>query len=149
MSSVTLDVQKANKDCDDSEYATSLTNLAAEQSAARRDAPALELCEQTLAFRRRVLPADHPHIATAMLSAASSYSNLGRHAEALDHREQTLAIRRRVLPADHPDMAIIMFLVAISLANSGTMLQCSWFAHESLRIFRYNSQTRIPACSTF
>lgn len=52
---VTLDVQEANKDCDDSEYATTLTHLAAAlvRSPAVHDASALELCEQTLAFRRR------------------------------------------------------------------------------------------------
>jgi hypothetical protein len=51
---------------------------------------------QVLAFRLRVLPADHPDNSTAASSAANSYSKLGRHAEALDLEEQAPALRRRV-----------------------------------------------------
>jgi len=120
----------------DPDIARTMLNSASSYYFLGRHAEALDRREQALAFLLRVLPADHPDIATAMMNASISYDALGRHAEALDHREQTLAIRRRVRPADHPDNAIILFLVAVSLANSGTMLQCSWFAHESLQIFR-------------
>jgi tetratricopeptide (TPR) repeat protein len=120
----------------DPDIARTMLNSANSYYLLGRRAEALDHREQALVFLLRVLPADHPDIATAMLNASISNDAVGRHAEALDHREQTLAIRRRVGPADHPDNAIILFLVALSLANSGTMLQCSWFAHESLRIFR-------------
>jgi hypothetical protein len=42
---------------------------------------ALDVKEQVLAFRRRVLQADHPDIADAMGSLAASDSDLGRHAQ--------------------------------------------------------------------
>jgi tetratricopeptide (TPR) repeat protein len=72
-------------------------------------AEALELREQALAFRRRVLPADHPDIAKAMIDTAGSYSALGRLGDALKLREQALAFLRRVLPADHHDIATAMY----------------------------------------
>jgi len=49
-------------------------NTADSYSALGRHAEALDLIEQTLAFRRRVLPADHPDIAQAMSNTANSYS---------------------------------------------------------------------------
>jgi hypothetical protein len=101
-------LQEISADGDDPEYATSLIGVAAALSSQGRHAEALDLNEQALAFRRRVLPADHPHIAMAMHNTAASYSALGRHAEALDLQEQTLAFLRRMLPADHPDIAAAM-----------------------------------------
>jgi hypothetical protein len=68
---------------------------------------------QVLAFRLRVLPADHPDIATAMLETAASYYELGRHAEALDLEEQALAFCKCIPPPDHPDVATAMLHTAI------------------------------------
>ena len=70
-------------------------NLANSYRDAGRHAEALDMDEQALAFRRRVLPADHPAIAVAMGSLANSYRDAGRHAEALDMIKQVLAFRSR------------------------------------------------------
>ena len=51
--------------------------------------------EEVLAFRLRVLPADHPDIAQAMGNLAVSYSDVGRHAEAVEMKEEVIAFRRR------------------------------------------------------
>ena len=56
------------------EYATSLMRLAAARQSQGRHAEALDLREKALAFRRRVLPADHPDIA----AASASRGNCGR-----------------------------------------------------------------------
>ena len=66
-----------------------------------------------LAFRKRVLPADHPDIGLSMSNLASTYSALGRHPEALKLQVEALAFFKRVLPADHPD-------IATSLSDLGT-----------------------------
>ena len=75
-----------------------------EQKAARR----VQLLEETLTFRKRVLPADHPDIATSMNNLAIAYRDLGRHEDALQLLEEKLAVRKRMLPADHPDIATSM-----------------------------------------
>jgi tetratricopeptide (TPR) repeat protein len=114
-------LQEMSADGDDPEYATSLMGVAAALHSQGRHAEALDLREQALAFRRRVLPADHPDIATAMGNLAGSCFALGRHAEALDLREQALAFRRRMLPADHPDIAAAMGASADSYSALGRL----------------------------
>ena len=52
---------------------------------------ALRLKEETLALRKRILPADHPDIAWSMSNLASTYSELGRHEDALRLKEKELA----------------------------------------------------------
>ena len=42
-----------------------------------------EQYEETLKFRKRILPPGHPHIASSMNNLASTYSDLGRHMDAL------------------------------------------------------------------
>jgi hypothetical protein len=49
------------------------------------------LREETLAGRRRVLPADHPDTLWSMNRLAYSYMALNRHAEALPHINEVLA----------------------------------------------------------
>ena len=73
-----------------------------------RDKDALKLHEETLKFRKRILPPDHPDIATSMNNLAETYGALGRHKDALKLYEETLKIRKRLLPPDHPDIATSM-----------------------------------------
>ena len=54
---------------------------------------ALKLFVEALAFRRRVLPEDHPDIATSMSNLASTYGDLYRHDEALPLQDEALAFR--------------------------------------------------------
>jgi tetratricopeptide (TPR) repeat protein len=66
-------------------------NLASTYSALGRHDEALKLQQETLAFRQRVLPENHPDIATSMNNLASTYSALGRHDKALTLQQETVA----------------------------------------------------------
>jgi tetratricopeptide (TPR) repeat protein len=98
----------AKTESDENAYFKALETLAESLQSTENYEEALGIHDQVLAFRRRVLPADHPDIAKAMQSSAVAYSNDGRRVKALDMFEQVLAIRRRVLLADHPDIVISM-----------------------------------------
>jgi tetratricopeptide (TPR) repeat protein len=99
--------------------ATSMNNLAMTYSALGRHQDALQLQEDVLAFRKRVLPSDHLDIATSMGNLASTYSDLGRHQDALQLKEDVLAFRKRVLPSDHPDIATSMGNLASTYSDLG------------------------------
>jgi hypothetical protein len=70
-----------------------LNRLAASYRYVGRHADALDMFEQVLAFRRRVLPADHPYIVDSMVNLAVSYHNAGRHAEASLLHKQVILFR--------------------------------------------------------
>jgi len=55
----------------------------------------LKLEEEALAFRTRVLPADHPDIAHSLINLATTYSDLGRHQDALKLKEEVLAFNKQ------------------------------------------------------
>ena len=63
----------------------------------------IELYEQVLAERERVLGADHPDTLTVRNNLAGAYYSVGRFGEAIELYEQVLAEYERVLGADHPD----------------------------------------------
>ena len=63
----------------------------------------IELYEQVLAERERVLGADHPDTLTVRNNLAGAYKSAGRLAEAVELFERVLADRVRVLGPDHPD----------------------------------------------
>jgi len=65
---------------------------------------ALELKRDTLTFRQRVLPADHPNIAFCMNNLAWSYSDLGMHKEALEYFIGAKEIFEASLLQYHPVM---------------------------------------------
>lgn len=75
--------------------------------------------EEVLAFRKRVLPPDHPDIATAMSSLATTHNDLRHHDDALEMKEEVLAFRKRVLPQDHPDIADAMSSLATTHSDFG------------------------------
>jgi hypothetical protein len=64
---------------------------------------ARELCEDTLARRRRVLGEDHPDTLNSANNLAVDLRGLGEYQAARELDEDTLARRRRVLGEDHPD----------------------------------------------
>ena len=80
---------------------------------------AMQLQQETLKLRKRVLPADHPRIATSMCDVGSAYSNLGMHHEALQMQQETLELMKRVLPADHPDITTSMRNLAATYHTLG------------------------------
>ena len=63
----------------------------------------IELYEQVLAERERVLGPDHPDTLTIRNNLAGAYYSVGRFGEAIELYEQVLADRVRVLGPDHPD----------------------------------------------
>ena len=63
----------------------------------------IELYEQVLAERERVLGADHPDTLTVRNNLAGAYKSVGRFGEAIELFERVLADRVRVLGPDHPD----------------------------------------------
>ncbi|MEU1456937.1 tetratricopeptide repeat protein, partial [Streptomyces avermitilis] len=70
---------------------------------AGRTGEAIDLVEQVVADRERLLGADHPDTLTARGNLAAIYWQAGRTGEAIDLVEQVVADRERLLGADHPD----------------------------------------------
>jgi eukaryotic-like serine/threonine-protein kinase len=97
---------------DHPETLRSMVNLATSYYALGRRGDALKLREESLAARKRVLPADHPDTLSSMVNLSTSYFALGRHHDALKLHEETLAAQKRVLPADHPHTLLSMSGVA-------------------------------------
>ena len=94
-------------------------NLATTHGDLGRHEDALRMKEETLAFRRRILPEDHPDIGQSSGQLAITYGDLGRHGDALRMKEETLAFRRRILPEDHPDICQSMNNLAITYGALG------------------------------
>ena len=94
----------------------------------------MKLKEETLAFYKRVLPADHPDIARSMHNLAGTYGQLGQHEEALKLQEETLAFRKRVLPVDHPLIAQSMHNLAWIHYARGNLLEAELLLKDALRI---------------
>lgn len=68
-----------------------------------REQAALQLRQQTLEIRKRVLDDEHPDTLQAMNNIASSYLTLGRYQEALELDKKALEVRKRVLGDEHSD----------------------------------------------
>jgi tetratricopeptide (TPR) repeat protein len=68
-------------------------------------AQAEPLFQRALAFRERVLGADHPDVATSLNHLAELYRTQGQYAKAEPLFQRALAIREMVFNPDHPDVA--------------------------------------------
>ena len=95
---------------DHTDTLASRSSLAGAYESVGRFGEAIELYEQVLAERERVLAeskrllgADHPDTLTVRSNLAGAYKSVGRFGEAIELYEQVLADRVRVLGADHPD----------------------------------------------
>ena len=82
-------------------------------------AKALELHQDTLARRRRVLGDDHPGTLHSANDQAVNLDSLGRIREALELYQDTYDRRRRVLGEDHPDTMRSEVNLACSLGSLG------------------------------
>jgi tetratricopeptide (TPR) repeat protein len=89
-----------------------MNNLASTYSSFGRHDEALELLQETLAFRQRVLPENHPDIASSMGNLASTYSALGKTMKALSFFKEALAILDASLPATHGKIASTLASIA-------------------------------------
>ena len=63
----------------------------------------IELYEQVLAERERVLGADHPDTLITRNNLAGAYKDVGRFGEAIELYKRVLADQERILAPDHPD----------------------------------------------
>ena len=72
------------------------------REAGRRQ-EALQLSEQVVEVRKRILGNDHPNTLSSMHNLAKRYSEIGRRQEALQLSEQVLEARKRTLGNEHPD----------------------------------------------
>jgi len=97
---------------------------------------ALEIQEEVLELRRRILPEDHPDIASAMANLAASYRDLGRLDDAVKIEEEVLEMRRRILPEDHPDIASAMANLAASYRDLGRLDDAVKIEEEVLELRR-------------
>lgn len=79
----------------------SMSNLALSYAALNRPADALQLREEVLAIRKRVLPPDHPDTLKSMVNLANSLIRLDRGAEAIPLLDEFLA-KARASPAVDP-----------------------------------------------
>lgn len=82
---------------------TARNNLAATYRAVGRLTEAIELDEQVLADRTRVLGADHPDTVTSRNNLAADHFEAGDVGTAITLLQRVVADRERVLGFDHPD----------------------------------------------
>ena len=131
----------------------SASHLANCYAALGRRADALELCEEVLAARERVLPPEHPDTLVSMSNLAELYAELGRRADALRLGERVLAARKRVLPPDHPDTVRSMEQMAGRYAELGRRAAALKLHEEVVgaykRVLPPTTRTRWRVCSTW
>ena len=79
----------------------------------------IELYEQVLAERERVLGPDHPDTLTIRNNLAGAYYSVGRFGEAIELLGRVLAERERVLGSDHPDTLTTRNNLAFAYHSAG------------------------------
>ena len=67
--------------------------------------------EETLQFRRRILPSDHPDLASSMWWLVRSYGMLERDKEALAVLVELLIMQLRMYSLDHQDTSRMIEIV--------------------------------------
>ena len=100
---------------------TARGNLAnAYRSAGRLD-QAIDLYEQNLADRERILDPNHPDILASRNDLAYAYESAGRLEQAIPLFERTLADRERVLEPNHPDILVSRNNLAGAYESAGRL----------------------------
>ncbi len=82
-----------------------LGGLAAVLQQMQKYPEAETVVRETLALRRRILPADHPSLGFSLNGLGLVLKKQGKYAEADSFYAESLALRRRALGEDHPDLA--------------------------------------------
>ena len=80
---------------------------------------AMELRENVLKARQKILGSEHPATLRAMTRLASSYSDLGRWQEAMELQEMTSEASQRTLGSEHPNTLIAMTNLAVYYSDLG------------------------------
>ena len=79
-----------------------MNNLAASYNYLGRRHDALALHEQTLEFRRRVLPQNHPDVGQSSFNVSVCYHQAGDVHRAVERAREALRIWQAALPPSHP-----------------------------------------------
>lgn len=87
------------------DYAASINYLAVLHMNMGRYEPALQLCEQALTIRKKILGEEHPDYAESINNLAKLYYHIGQFDKAIPLYHQSLAIRKKVLGEEHPGYA--------------------------------------------
>ena len=114
---------------------TSRNNLASAYRDAGRLHEAIELFEQNLEDRTRILGPHHPHTLTSRNKLAGAYREAGRLHEAIALYEQNLEDRTRILGPHHPD-------TLISRNNLANAYQAAGRLDEAIELFEQNLEDR-------
>ena len=110
---------------------TSRDNLAGAYCDAGRLDDAIELFEQNLDDRTRILGPHHPHTLTARNNLAYAYQEAGRLHEAIPQYEQNLKDSTRILGPHHPDTLTARDNLAGAYREAGRL-------HEAIELFEQN-----------
>ncbi len=95
---------------------------------------ALPLYQRALAFREKVLGAEHPDTAQILNNLASLYYNQGDYVQALPLYQQTLVIYENVLGAEHPNTAQSLNNLASLYKTQGDYVQALPLLKQALLI---------------
>ena len=100
---------------------------------------ALEYFQQSLAFVKKALPADHPNVLTVTHNLAATYSTLGDLATSEKMEHEILATKRRILGNDSPEVAGTLEALAVAQVDQGKYQDALEAYLEALQIYQ-----RIP-----
>ena len=98
---------------------TARNNLASAYETAGRVGEAIDLFEQVVADRLRVVGPDDPDTLSSRHNLASAYQAAGRVEDAIDLYERVLADRLRMLDPDHPNTLASRHNLAYAYAANG------------------------------
>ena len=98
----------------DTDILKSRSNIANNCLKLGRYKEAMQLFQQILEARQRLLGDEHPDTLKVMNNLAKSLTKHGRYQEAMHLDKQTLELRKRILGDEHPDTLQSMHNLAVS-----------------------------------
>ena len=104
---------------DDVRRTTVLEAMAAAEGIAGNYDQAVQMQEEVVEQRRRVLGEDHPQVGNAMRRLAVTYTKMGRYGEALEGHRQALASLAGALGENHPDVAYAHHSLGLAYQDHG------------------------------
>lgn len=108
-----------------------LGNLASERGHTNSS---LEMHEQALKQKRRLLPANHPNIALSYNSIGNVHDKSGNHQKALQSYSEALTIYKKAYGEQHPDVAMCLNNIGISLQKSGKNSEALKYLLDALKM---------------
>jgi len=111
---------------------TARGNLAGAYRSAGRLKQAIDLHEQNLADRERILDPNHPDILASRNNLANAYQDAGKLEQAIELHEQNLAEALRVLGPDHPDTLASRNNLAYAYESAGRLKRATDLYKQNL-----------------